>query len=119
MLSRHWLLLALRTGQARVQIIVCSLLEVGLAAFDARRLVQHLIEVVLMEPAAAIDVSRMLKAVVIEIPLSATAIANFLRIATLNRIFRISSIVLLEAYLFKLKYQALQETYLLADSLSG
>ena len=67
-----------------------------------------------MEPAAAID------AFLVAIVLSSAAGANFLRITTLNRIFLVCCrLVLLEAYLFELENQALQEAYLLADGLFG
>ena len=67
-----------------------------------------------MESAAAID------AFLVAIVLSSAAGANFLRITTLNWIFLICcGLVLLEAYLFELENQALQEADLLADGLFG
>ena len=65
-----------------------------------------------MESTAAIDTFLM------AIILSSSGVANFLRITALNWIFLIRCrLILLEAYLFELENQALQEAYLLANSL--
>ena len=67
-----------------------------------------------MESAAAID------AFLMAIILSSAAVANFLRITALNRIFLFCcGLVLLETNLFELENHSLQEAYLLADGLFG